>query len=179
MTHQLEEGLLTTPEVVTLLSLKKIHLIDARICSNSFNNVLLGCLVIEKLSLKNCFLTGYFRVSNITVKYLVVEKCCYGILSISTVSLISLELNSSNHDNTRLANLSSLIYARVNYQYLLFGSMGDLSVVQHLDLCSRVLKVCMHLILMVLSFCFYEKKYNLNISRLLAVKICLCFLFFM
>ncbi|KAF3332944.1 F-box/LRR-repeat protein 25 [Carex littledalei] len=111
LTCQLRRGILATPEVVTLLNLKKLCLTDAVIGGESFSKLLSGCPVIEDLSLKNCIISGDGIVSNKTLKFLSWDGWSYFFLTICAPNLKSLEYTSSGNITT-LVNLSSLVFAR-------------------------------------------------------------------
>lgn len=133
-------GNIEKPEVVTLLSLKKLCLSNLRIWGETFSKVLSGCPVIEDLSIKNCLMSGSGIISSTTLKFLSWERWIYMYLRISAPNLESLEFSSSSLKTT-LMNLSSLVFAHVNYSYPNGCNTAGLSAVQHLDLCGSGLKV--------------------------------------
>jgi hypothetical protein len=137
-------------DAVTLLNLKKLCITDALFDEKSFSDVLSGCPVIEDMSLKYCTMPKHCIISNTTLKLLSLVGCTYFRLLICAPNLVSLEFDSSGRHPT-LMNLSSLVFARVKYDYP-DGSIVGLSAVQHLDLCVSQLKVyiIIHLFLMII-----------------------------
>ncbi|XP_078149373.1 putative F-box/LRR-repeat protein At5g02930 [Carex rostrata] len=134
-----KRGNIAMPEVVTLLSLKKLCLSNLRIWGETFSKILSGCPVIEDLSIKNCMMSGSGIISSTTLKFLSWEGWIYLSLGISAPNLVSLEFSSSCPQTT-LMNLSSLVFAHVNYGYPNGRITASLSAVQHLDLSGSGLK---------------------------------------
>lgn len=161
LTCQLRHGILATPEVVSLLNLKKLCLTEVVIGGESFSKLLSGCPVIEDLSLTNCTISGDSNIYSTTLKFLLLEGCTYFRLSICAPNLISLEYASSGNIIT-LLNLSSLVFAHVTCCYRPYGTVIGLSSVQHLDLCGTKMKVYIHLILFIFFsyFCYLFKERN-------------------
>lgn len=121
----LRDDIFEMQEVVTLLSLKKLRLIDVEIGGESSSKLLSGCPVVEDLSLKNCIVPGDRIISNTTLKFLSLEGCTNFRISICAPNLVSMEYAISGNITT-LKNLSSLYSTRVRYYYCFYSTIDDL-----------------------------------------------------